>query len=86
MLSTPNWRPWRRMDAAARTHAGKVRTNNEDALLCKPEEGLFAVVDGMARGGNIKNNTLKMVFPHIGNEFTVHFIMRFLFVQEISYV
>lgn len=47
MLSTPNWRPWRRMDAAARTHAGKVRTNNEDALLCKPEEGLFAVVDGM---------------------------------------
>ena len=47
MLSTPNWRPWPRMDAAARTHAGKVRTNNEDALLCKPEAGLFAVVDGM---------------------------------------
>ncbi len=47
MLSTPNWRPWKRMDAAARTHAGKVRTNNEDALLCKPDEGLFAVVDGM---------------------------------------
>ncbi len=47
MLSTPNWRPWPRMDAAARTHAGKVRANNEDALLCKPEAGLFAVVDGM---------------------------------------
>lgn len=47
MLSTPNWRPWPRMDAAARTHAGKVRTNNEDALLCKAEAGVFAVVDGM---------------------------------------
>ena len=47
MLSTPNWRPWPRMDAAARTHVGKVRTNNEDALLCKAEAGLFAVVDGM---------------------------------------
>lgn len=47
MLSTPNWRPWKRMDAAARTHAGKVRTNNEDAVLCKADDGLFAVVDGM---------------------------------------
>ena len=48
MLSTPNFpRPWRRLDAAARTHVGKVRANNEDALLCKPEAGVFAVIDGM---------------------------------------
>lgn len=48
MLSTPNFpRPWRRIDAAARTHVGKVRANNEDALLCKPDAGVFAVIDGM---------------------------------------
>lgn len=35
------------LDAAARTHAGRVRTQNEDAFVCKAEAGLFAVVDGM---------------------------------------
>ncbi len=35
------------LDAAARTHAGKVREINEDAFVCRPEAGLFAVVDGM---------------------------------------
>ncbi|MBM4367176.1 MAG: protein phosphatase 2C domain-containing protein [Deltaproteobacteria bacterium] len=35
------------LDAAARTHAGKVRDTNEDAFVCRPEAGLFAVVDGM---------------------------------------
>ncbi len=35
------------LDAAARTHAGKVRTSNEDAWLSRPAAGLFAVVDGM---------------------------------------
>lgn len=35
------------LNAAARTHAGRVRPQNEDALVCRPEQGLFAVVDGM---------------------------------------
>lgn len=35
------------IDGAARTHAGKVRTSNEDAWLSRPAAGLFAVVDGM---------------------------------------
>lgn len=35
------------LDAAARTHPGKVRDVNEDAFVCRPKAGLFAVVDGM---------------------------------------
>ncbi len=35
------------LDGAARTHPGKQRTSNEDALVCRPAAGLFAVVDGM---------------------------------------
>lgn len=33
--------------ASARTHAGRVRTNNEDAYVCHSEKGVFAVIDGM---------------------------------------
>ncbi len=35
------------LDGAARTHAGKARTTNEDAWLCRPAAGIFAVVDGL---------------------------------------
>ncbi|MDP2306424.1 MAG: serine/threonine-protein phosphatase [Pseudomonadota bacterium] len=35
------------MTASARTHTGRVRPHNEDAAVCRPEQGLFAVIDGM---------------------------------------
>ncbi len=43
------------LTAAARTHAGKVRTSNQDAFICEPEGGTFAVIDGMggAQAGEI---------------------------------
>jgi PPM family protein phosphatase len=44
-----------RIDFAGRTHPGHVRARNEDALLQRPERGLFAVADGMGghAGGDI---------------------------------
>lgn len=35
------------LDAAARTHPGRSRTSNEDAWVCRPAAGLFAVIDGL---------------------------------------
>ncbi len=41
--------------AAARTDRGRVRPRNEDAFLCEPEAGLFAVADGIGglNGGDV---------------------------------
>ncbi len=36
-----------RVTAAAKTDVGRVRQNNEDAYLCDPELGIYAVADGM---------------------------------------
>ncbi|RHW17095.1 serine/threonine-protein phosphatase [Sphingomonas gilva] len=36
-----------RIDSAALSHEGRVRTNNEDAYCERPREGLWAVADGM---------------------------------------
>ena len=36
-----------RLNSAAATHVGLVRTNNEDAYLAMPDVGVFALSDGM---------------------------------------
>lgn len=36
-----------RIDSAALTHEGRVRTNNEDAYCERPRDGLWVVADGM---------------------------------------
>lgn len=35
------------LETSALTHEGRVRTNNEDALCVRADEGLFVVADGM---------------------------------------
>lgn len=36
-----------RLQSAGLTDAGTQRDNNEDRILCEPEQGVFAVIDGM---------------------------------------
>lgn len=45
--------PYGYLSFAARTHTGRVRQRNEDALLARPEHALFGVCDGLggADGG-----------------------------------
>ena len=47
--------PFSRLHAAARTDRGRVRSRNEDAFLCEPTAGVFAVADGIGglNGGDV---------------------------------
>ncbi len=50
-----------RVAAAGATHVGKVRADNEDAMIVDHERGLFAVLDGMggANAGDIASQTAR---------------------------
>lgn len=56
-------------DFAGRTDTGRVRARNEDALLQRPERGLFAVADGM--GGHAGGDIASRIAVDILDERTV---------------
>ncbi|HEY5946954.1 MAG TPA: PP2C family serine/threonine-protein phosphatase [Kofleriaceae bacterium] len=49
------------LKVAGDTHVGKVRTTNEDAMICDPVRGLYVVLDGMggANAGDIASQTAR---------------------------
>ena len=51
------------LEASGKTHVGKVRKGNEDALLMEPELGLYVVLDGMggAKAGEVASATARDV-------------------------
>lgn len=55
---------WR---SAARTDPGKVRARNEDAVLDCPQQGFWAVADGMGghRGGDIASRLIVASLAHL---------------------
>ncbi|HMP73514.1 MAG TPA: protein phosphatase 2C domain-containing protein [Kiritimatiellia bacterium] len=58
-MSQPFPAPFSHLDAVGSTHAGVVRTRNEDAFLILPECGVFCVADGIggAWGGHHASST-----------------------------
>ena len=55
---------------AGHTDVGRVRTRNEDALLLRPERGLFAVADGM--GGHAAGDIASRIAVDVLDERTAH--------------
>ena len=53
--------PSSRLRVAGDTHVGKVRTTNEDAMICDPVRGLYVVLDGMggANAGDVASQTAR---------------------------
>jgi len=49
------------LKVAGDTHVGKVRTTNEDSMICDPVRGLYVVLDGMggANAGDIASQTAR---------------------------
>ena len=58
------------LTAAARTHVGRVRAQNEDAAVCRVEHGLFAVIDGMGgqEAGEVAAAIAAQVLAELPNE------------------
>src|ERR1700730_16370748 len=57
--------PKLRYQSAVRTHAGAVRQRNEDAVLERPEIGLWAVADG-AGGHQCGNYASESIITELG--------------------
>jgi serine/threonine protein phosphatase PrpC len=60
-----------RISFAGHTDVGRIRTRNEDALLLRPERGLFAVADGM--GGHAAGDIASRIAVDVLDEKTTDF-------------
>ncbi len=64
-MSEPTDRRW---ESASRTHKGRVRKVNEDAVMARPDIGLWAVADGMGgyETGDVASQMIVQSLEEIG--------------------